>query len=56
MPKRVRDKYKDKLDGLSSLEVGRVVQEIEEEAASFGILREDGNSFTPPTLDDLMSR
>ena len=56
MPKRVRDKYKDKLDGLSALEVDRVVREIEKDASSFGILREDANTWRPPTLEELMAR
>lgn len=56
MPKRVRDKYKDKLEGLSALEVDRVIKEIEEDAGSFGILKEDANGYTPPTLEELMSR
>ena len=56
MPKRVRDKYKDKLEGLSALEVDRVIKDIEDDASSFGILREDANGYRPPTLEELMSR
>jgi hypothetical protein len=56
MPRRVQKKYKDKLGELNGLSLDRAIAEIEKEAKSYGVLREDSNDWTPPTLDEIMAR
>jgi hypothetical protein len=56
MPKRVRAKYKDKLENINGLSLDKVIAEIEEEGESYGVLKEDANGYTPPTLDEIMGR
>jgi hypothetical protein len=56
MPKRVRAKYKDKLENINGLSLDKVIAETEGEGESYGILKEDANGWTPPTLDEIMGR
>ena len=56
MPRRMQVKYKDKLAELNGLSLDRVIKKIEEEAETFGVLRQDQNDFVLPTFEELMER